>query len=240
MITNQYELPERFITAVTADQYTRGEADYSITELLNPPQVSLLSRRYAESIDEDITEHLWKMFGNAMHFYLEQYAGSAVTEKRFYAGLNGKIITGQVDSYIADGVLDDYKVTSTYTVQRKSRLAEWTMQVNGYAWLLKSNGIEVKELRIIAIMRDWMLSKRKKDGKYPPCQVAVIPITKLPDQEVIDYFSKRIDLYELNKNVPDSLLKECAADEHWGWKRCEDYCGASPFCVQYNKHLESI
>jgi hypothetical protein len=239
MITNIYNLPERFLNAVENDPYSKGHADYSITELLSPPQVSLLKNRYEDQIEEDVTDHIWKLFGKAVHNYIDQQAGgNEVSEGTFFADLNGFKIKGTADSYIAGGRLDDYKVTNVYTVQRKSREQEWFMQVNGYAWLLRQNGIEINELRIIGILRDWMQSKAGQ-GSYPVTQVVTIDVPIMSDEEIEAFYTDRINLYEINKDLPDSLLKECTAGERWNQnRRCQDYCPASKFCKQYEKILK--
>ena len=71
--------------------------------------------------------------------------------------LNGVKVSGQID-YFKDGVLTDYKVTSAWKLVDGVPL-EWHDQLNAYALLLEENGITVKELQVVVLLRDWSPGK---------------------------------------------------------------------------------
>ena len=37
-VTNQFGAPDTFVRAVTDDSYSKGDADFSVTGLIQPPQ----------------------------------------------------------------------------------------------------------------------------------------------------------------------------------------------------------
>ena len=39
ILTNEYGAPDAFVKAIEGDPYTKGDADFSATELLKPPQI---------------------------------------------------------------------------------------------------------------------------------------------------------------------------------------------------------
>ena len=49
IITNKYGVPEPLLTLATGEYYTKGEAQYSVTELMSPPKI----RRLREKHDAD-------------------------------------------------------------------------------------------------------------------------------------------------------------------------------------------
>ena len=234
-LTNQYNLPDALIDAIKNDPYTKGKGKYSITELLNPPQVAILKQRYKDKITTDVSDEIWRLFGKSFHAYIGSYQKSDVlTEEIYYKEIEGVLIKAQADAVYTNALLDDYKVTSVYTVRNGSRMNDWEWQTNGYAWILEENGYEVKELRIIAIMRDWHEGNKVKQRNYPVCQIQPIYIKRKSNEEIAEYFTERVKLFEKNYERPDSLLKECTEAERWiDNARCRKYCEGSSFCKQW-------
>ena len=154
-LTNQFGLPEPFFRAVLNDKYSRGNAHYSVTDLIRPPRITILSRRHWEEIEEDVSERIWALLGRAVHAILEAAEpDNALTEERLFAEVAGRTISGASDLF-HDGVVSDYKVTSIWTRIFGSRLEDWTLQLNFYAFLFRQIGFPVQALKIICIYRDW-------------------------------------------------------------------------------------
>ena len=88
--TNLLNLSPATVVAVLMDDYSKGNATYSITEILRPPQMGALTRRYAGVIVEDVADRMFALYGQIGHEILER-AGKAPREvwRRVYeaAGL---------------------------------------------------------------------------------------------------------------------------------------------------------
>lgn len=229
--TNKYGLPDSLVRAVQNDDYDKGDADFSATELLKPPQIGHLFRKHEEDISEDVADVIYRLLGSGIHNVLERaYEDSdAVLEQRFFADIvlaNGEpsTISGAVDLREA-GKIMDYKVTATYTIMRGDHEA-WEQQLNIYDWLARMNGSHVNELEIIAILRDWKKSQRFKVN-YPDQGVVTVPINQWSHTEQEDFIREKIA--EHQEDPP----RYCTSDETWSGIRCKDWCNVSPFCKQF-------
>ncbi len=211
-ITNRLNLPQPLVDAVVNDEYTRGEADISVTGLLSPPRQAVLKEQHAHEITEDVVDRIWSLLGQAVHVILERADSSGITEERLFMDLYGWRISGQFDRLsLTDGVLQDYKVTSTYTIVYGDRLAEWEAQLNLYALLAREHGREIKGIEVVAILRDWMKSKVEPGGNYPPAQVAVVPLELWTPERQLAFLQERVSLHQKAR----FHLPECTREERW-------------------------
>ena len=55
-LTNQYGAPDAFVRALEDDQYTKGEADISVTGLIQPPQISRLRAEHQDKLSADVRD----------------------------------------------------------------------------------------------------------------------------------------------------------------------------------------
>lgn len=209
--TNIHGLPDGIVRAVTNDPYTKGNADYSITGLLKPPRISVLERKHRDEIEEDVSERIWSLLGQATHTILERAETEAIPEDRWFLELDGKRISGGLDRFdIYQGKIADYKVTSIYKV-RDGVPPEYEQQLNCYAGIIRAAGYPVFELEIVAILRDWLKRESKRNPAYPPTQIKVLSVPVWPQEKVLAFLRGRINLHEAAK----SLLPECTREERW-------------------------
>lgn len=233
MYTNRLNLPDAIYRAVVNDPYNKGEADYSITELLKPPRQRALQLQHKHEISEDVSDRLWSLYGQIAHTILERANKNDLAEKRFFMEIAGKTISGQIDTLSIDnGVLSDFKFTSAWGFSgNKPAKPEHIQQLNMQALLLEKNGYKAMELQIIALLRDWQMSKAKIDKKYPQVPIIVQPIQMWLYGETESFIKSRIYLHEQAlKELP-----ECSSEETWKTRRCADYCEVNKFCIQYQK-----
>lgn len=229
-ISNRNKLPAAIIRALQRDPYDRGDADYSISDLVTPPRIVRLMRKHDHEITEDATERLWALLGQALHTVLERGAEAGHAEQRLFATINGRKLSGQID-LAEDWTLTDYKLTSAWSRVYGSRDASWEEQLNGYAWLARENGIEVRSLAICAFYRDWSARDAARGGKYPAVPMEVIPITMWSPEKAHLWVCNRLgDL--LRETMP-----RCSKEDTWDGKRCEKYCAVEPFCDQRRPSL---
>jgi hypothetical protein len=85
-ITNKYNMPDVLVCAVEQynAKYSRGDAKYSATDLIRPPQITILQRRYSDKISEDVMDNIYRLRGRALHEALQTAdMENAFTEERF-------------------------------------------------------------------------------------------------------------------------------------------------------------
>lgn len=227
-ITNNYNLPDELVSAVINREYSKGDADYSATGLLQPPQIQVLTGLNYNNITTDVSDSIWSLFGSAVHHILESAAGKdkqQLAEQRLYGDLDGIKISGMFDRYEKSLFsIDDYKVTSVWKAT-KGELKDWTAQLNIYHWLFKTNfpDTPVEKLRIHAILRDWSFREAKKaketGGEYPVSQVLTIDIPIWGIEKTIAFVAERIRLMEHAKtarNATELFQKSpCSIDDRW-------------------------
>jgi len=228
-LTNKYGAPDVFISAIEADPYDKGEADFSVTGLLQPPQIARLWDEHEDKITSDVRDEVWKLLGSGVHAVLEGH-GDGTVEQRLFSEHDGVKISGAVD-LVKDGHVTDYKVTSVYTAT-KSLKSDWESQLNLYAWLLGKNGTETNSLTIVAICRDWTKSRRWQKN-YPESPIVSIPVPLWSPERQERFVSQRIAIHTKDETTP------CTDEERWmnaaGTKfiRCEGWCSVSEFCPQW-------
>jgi len=199
----------------SAGDYSRGSSDYTVTELLNPPRISILKKRHWDNIKENASDRIWSVFGTAVHYMLEKHSSDdSHTEDRYYVDILGKRIGGQIDCY-NDGTLSDYKVTSAWSIVHGSKIVDWTTQLNLYAYLLYVSGKPVHKIQIIALLRDWDKHKAKYDPNYPQGAMIVVPLELWDFSFTKDWLTTRVELFNANQDSTDDNLSRCTASDMW-------------------------
>ena len=214
MLTNKHNLPSAFRNFEKRNPHSGDGADYTVTTLIDSPRIASLGRCYGDQIDEDVSEKIMAILGTAVHKILETGAGQGETpEQRFHAEINGTKISGQVDlqtEYPGGVVLSDYKTTSAFVVQKfPNGKPEHERQLNTYAYLARQNGVEVKGLEVIAIIRDWSDGNARRSSEYPETPVVRIPINMWEPERAEEYVIERVALHENYDG------ENCTDDEMW-------------------------
>ena len=206
-LTNNYGAPDSIVDAIRNDPYTKDGADFSVTELIKPPQIRRLWQDHEDDISVDVREEGWKLLGKGVHAAIEQADSEGTKEQRFHAEHDGVTISGAIDLIGDDGSVTDYKVTSTYSVQRGLK-EDWEKQLNLYAWLLRQNDITATKLNIVCICRDWMRSRVGKYN-YPDSPVVVLSVPMWRDGRQDDYVDQRVRVHTQEATIP------CTPEERW-------------------------
>ena len=223
--TNKHNIPKEIIRSIENDDYSKGDSVKSITGLLQPPQISILSEHHYEELTADISERIWILLGQSVHTILERAnegRKDTLTEERMYASVNGWRISGQTDSIsLDDNILKDYKVTSAWTVMNalKEEKPEWIQQLNCYAWLAKEQtGMKINQLNIIAISRDWSkFQYERSGGDYPPAPVTVVNIPMWTEEEQKGFIEERVSLHQEAEAeyLVSGELPLCSDSDRW-------------------------
>lgn len=213
-ITNRDGLPDAIVRAVTNDPYTKGYSDYSISDLLSPPRQLVLQTKHWDEIEEDASERVWSLFGQAVHHIAERANIEDVVERRLYWNVAGKVISGAMDNYNPkQGLLTDYKTASVFKFSF-SDFTDWEQQQNCYAQLLRWNNEPIYKLQIVAFVKDWR-NREAKDAAFRqkpyPKKVMLIELPVWSEYRAIAFIEARIKAHEMAKNA----LPECSPEERW-------------------------
>lgn len=210
-ITNKHGLPEALVRAVQNDPYSAGASDISVTKLIDSPQRRQLLLAYGNAVEEDVSERIWSLLGQAVHHILERAGTDTMVEERLYAEVEGWTLSGQFDRlHLASKTLSDYKVTTTYKAKGDDN---WTRQLNVLRWLAFQNGLVVDHLEIVAIFRDFRRSEADRNPDYPTQAVKVIPIPVWPLDETEEYVRSRIMLHQTAQ--VGFGASRCTDEERW-------------------------
>jgi hypothetical protein len=220
-ITNQHNLPEVVFNALTFSDYTKGDSLLSVTQLIDSPRVSQLQRQHDDEIEQDAVDFLWSRFGTSVHQMFEAavHGADCISEERLFAEVNGWKISGAIDlqHLTHDGVIvSDYKVTSVWSVINDKQ--EWHKQLNCYAWMVRhAKQLPVKQLRIIAILRDWSRRKAEEGGNYPDSPIKMITIPMWSESDQDNYVQERVALHQEAdfEFATGGELPKCDAHERW-------------------------
>lgn len=212
--TNHLELPQPIATAVANDDYTRGDSDYSVTELIGPARQVALRRKFEGDLKEDVADNLWALYGKIIHGMFERADYTAIVEQRLYAEVDGVTVSGKSDRFVYNAknhVLQDYKFTSAWTVRGDKPRQDWIEQLNIYAWLLRVNRRRVDEAEVWALLRDWSKLEAKRNADYPPHGVKCVKIPLWPNDTVEKFVRSRVATHEAAKLA----LPLCSDEERW-------------------------
>jgi hypothetical protein len=231
-VTNEQGLPAPLVRAVSTDSYVR-RGDISVTEMLQPPMIRALRRRFGHLLQEDVSNLIWAFFGSMAHRVAELHAkeGNMLEEQRLSVEIDGWQVTGTADlldyeSLDADGLptLVDYKTTSVWSVIFNSRTVDWGLQLNLYALLYTMSGFAVGERQNVLFLRDWNENDRRRRayGNYPPSSVHVIRHPRMEPEAMLQYATERIRLHREQESKPVSEIPVCTPEERWArggsWK----------------------
>jgi hypothetical protein len=221
-ITNKFGLPEPLVRAVIANlkAYSKGDADYSVTEIMSPPRIQRLRKRYYHKMESDVTDHLWSFYGSFGHKMIEGYSVEGhQSEERIFCDIDGTVLSGAIDlQKTSDGGVEitDYKFTSSYSLRGEK--IEWVQQLNIYAYLVwKKYGKKVTSLRVCAFVKDFSKREAQNNPAYPQASGVMVDIPIWDYDKTEAYIRERIDLHKTSKVNDDwgDELPECSDEERW-------------------------
>ena len=222
-INNKFNLPPFVVEALTFSDYSKGDSQISVTQLIDSPRITQLKKRFADQLESDAVDFVWSRFGTSVHTMFEEAIKSsgfdAITEERMFVDLDGWTLSGAVDMQEVheDGVIvSDFKVTSVWSVIYDK--TSWHDQLNTYAYLIrKAKGLSVKKLQIVALLRDWQRRKAEEDINYPESPIAIIEIPLWSDSDQDTYIEERMRLHKEADfdNAMDTEMSQCTSAEMW-------------------------
>jgi len=111
---------------------------------------------------------------------------------------------------------------------------EWAIQLNYYRMLLEKQGLQVDNMCIQVLVRDWNTIIARNRGIEKP--IYLIPIRKISDRWVKLYMEMKArylaDAVEQHKIPPI-----CRPHERWNNRKCLNYCPVAKYCA-YGKAVQ--
>ena len=219
-ITNNHNVPETLLALALRDDYTKGKADFSVTEIISPPRIQRLRRKHWAEMEQDVADMLWMLLGTALHVVAERSEVSGHTnEERLMVGIDDVILSGAIDLQKNDKdgtVITDYKFTSAWALMNDK--PEWEQQQNIYKYLVERVKKQpVKKLEICALIRDWSRRDAMNKPSYPQAPIQIINIPIWTHDRVEHFIKERINLHRDAKvNIDwDEELPLCTEEERW-------------------------
>ena len=219
-ITNKFNIPQTFLNVLDRPTYSKGKAHLSVTQLLNSPKIVALTKKFEDDIEQDAADMVWSIFGSAVHNILEHGKDeNHIVEQRIHMEYEGWHISGAIDLQVVnpDGIdVKDYKTTTVWAVMNEK--IEWEVQLNIYAGLVEDvKQIPVKNVGIVAIIRDWNRRESTTREGYPEAPIKEIPIRLWSKEERDAFISNRIALHSACEFAieTDGELPDCTPEEMW-------------------------
>jgi hypothetical protein len=217
-VTNKYGVPAPLVTLATREYYSKGAAQYSVTELLSSPRIRRLREQYDSEMESDVSDLLWSMLGSALHVVMERgQTPGYITEERLFVEVDGVKISGAIDiQQEVDGgiVIIDYKFTSAWAVMNEK--IEWEQQLNVYKWLVeKVKGKPVTGLKICGLIRDF--NRHDFREGYPAAPIHMVQIPMWSTHQADRFVKERLEAHRNSKVDHDlgDALNECSPEERW-------------------------
>ncbi len=211
-----------------------------------------------DDLVEDPRDQMFRILGTKGHGLVEQYAAEGeISETRLHDEFaSGKLdFYDPVDKILYDyktwgsykvmkalgiemvdeGTGEFYKSGAkkgqekTHKVKKQGKPDMWEaeLQLNHYRTFIEVAGLPVEQMYIEAIVRDGGTFSATNRGITE--NVYLIPVKKLPDDEVKSYFKAKSQalLKALEtRTIPD----RCNDLECWDGRKCKDYCLVVDYC----------
>ena len=201
-----------------------SSGDYSVTEIIDPPRLVRLKKRYGSETIQPLSAVIPSMMGTAMHEYFEKYLkkwvfktgyGGYTFEEQLEVEMLERKLSGRYD--IRDNLdLIDLKTCKVWKKVFDPDLKEWVQQQNCYAFLLKeSRNIDIKRLLITAIYKDWQEGQSLRNKDYPNHQIEEYELPKWPYEVTKQFIEGRLMLHIAAEDLPDDKLPACTREERW-------------------------
>ena len=214
---NSHGLPQAYYNAVVRDDYVKY-ADVSVTALSGSPRQYWLQKRHEAELTEDVVNCVWRLFGKAIHYVLEQNKDeNSITEEKIKIDINGWSTGGTPDIFTEEKI-SDIKTTSCWSIVFDSSKEEYIQQLNAYRYLLMRHGFDkINRIENIFILRDWHKSMVLKNPEMPKHAIEVVDQTNdmWPYDESENYLVSRVKLFQSYEHVPDDQLPMCTEKERW-------------------------
>ncbi len=145
-------------------------------------------------------------------------------EQRVERELMGYAITGKFDM-ILEGVIQDFKSTSVYSLIKGSKDEGYKLQGSSYRWL-NPDKVTADHMVINFIFTDWSGIEAKRNPNYPQQRVYAHRIQLYSPSEIEAWMRNKIRELEAAADLEEPELPYCTDEELWRsdpvWKYYSD------------------
>lgn len=127
--------------------------------------------------------------------------------------INGYTISGKFD-FIADGVLEDFKSTGTYTWINQTNAEKYVQQGSIYRWL-NPEIITSDVMRIQYIFTDWSAAKARQDSSYPQSRIVQQEYFLMSIEATENFIATKLREIDKYKESSQDLMPACTDEEVW-------------------------
>lgn len=212
------------IMIIENDRYT-SSGDFSTTELIDPPRLVCMKKRYAEQLFRDIETQVDSLMGTAMHLLFEKNLCQLADPRyrleeqveHMFPTIDGaeRKVSGRFDILYDGKHIIDIKTAKCWKKIFDPDLTGWTQQQNIYAQLLTHAGENIESVSALTIYKDWAANSALRDRKYPqePIEMNELELWT-PDQREA-YVIDRLSQHVACETLDDTELPVCTNDERW-------------------------
>lgn len=210
---------------VIENQRYHQSGDYSATELIDPPRLVCMRRRYAEQIQQGIETRIDSLMGTALHALFEQYLTKLddpkyrleeqVSHVYTVAGGEMRRVSGRFDVLYDNEHIIDIKTAKVWKKTFDPELTGWTQQQNIYAQLLTQIGETIKSISALTIYKDWSAANALRNKTYPQEPVEMNELQLWDEATREKYILDRLNSHVACELLGDTELPICTADERW-------------------------
>jgi hypothetical protein len=215
-ITNRLNLPAGLVKAVSTERHNAARC-LSATTLLQGTKQIILTDRHWNELEDDVSDRIWAIWGQAVHSLLEHEGENDFTEQEIACKAGDITITGRIDNYnMATGTICDYKTASVNKVKFND-FSEWRAQGMIYAWLLARNSFPVERCRFIALLKDHSKTEARRDRRYPEKPIFVYEFNVTPDRlfKTGQFIRDKAQEYEAYQKLDDDKIPPCLPEQRW-------------------------
>lgn len=141
-------------------------------------------------------------------------------EQRSYRDVGEFRVSGKYD-FVADGRIEDFKSTSTYTWINGNKTDDYMMQGSLYRWL-NPQIVTQDHMAIQFIFTDWSAPQARANPAYPQKAVEQLLIPLLSVDQTEQFVRNKLNDIRRYENTPEKLLPLCSDKELWrsepSWK----------------------
>lgn len=210
--TNEAGLPEVLAAALTPDRRATKPGTFSVTELLAPPQIRVLTRKHRHELTEDVASRLRRFNDGLLHHVLEQLGstGGRKVERLLSYATDDGVVAGSFDVLLVGSELVEYRSVSTWRVS-KGVPQDWVERLNLYAEILRRRGRAVTALTVVGMFKDWTASRAREEG-YPRAEVQTFDIPLWEPEEASAFLRARLALHQA---ADGGTYPPCTPEERW-------------------------
>lgn len=200
------------------DNYVSSGSDFSVTTLIDAPQIRWLRERNPWAHEVDIVDRIAAMIGTGIHQVFEEASAhikNVKVEQKIVVEVSGKKIAGKIDKVTyhdeGDESIHDLKVVRVQSLNYDGGpKPDWVKQLNIYAAIKRLTGSRIRDLWVDLIIKDWTKGQLKYNQKYPVSPVSVVPVPMMEPAEAQKYLEDRIAAHMQDPPA------ECTQEEYWG------------------------